>query len=225
MSDIFLSYAHADRDAARALAARLEQEGWSVWWDRKIPPGRSFSQVLEEALGSARCVVVLWSRASVGSDWVQTEAAEGRARGVLVPVRVEEAELPLEFKRIQAADLVGWREGSPGPEFAQFLEAVRRVLGEGGEGRSPQAAGPAAPEPEPAARPEGRSPLRASWFSWGRVPALAVFFGLVLVTLFRAAYPDTAVTDALTVIAVVSLLLAAGVDYGWKRWTRRRPGR
>jgi len=50
MSDIFISYASSDIEKAKALAGILEQQGWSVWWDREIPPGRSFDEVLEEAL-------------------------------------------------------------------------------------------------------------------------------------------------------------------------------
>ena len=76
MSDIFVSYASADRDRARAVAQALTDQGWAVWWDRTIPPGRQFDEVIEEALDSARCVVVLWSKASVASQWVKTEAAE-----------------------------------------------------------------------------------------------------------------------------------------------------
>ncbi len=38
MADIFLSYASADRDWAKRLAAVLAGRGWSVWWDRTISP-------------------------------------------------------------------------------------------------------------------------------------------------------------------------------------------
>ena len=41
MSDIFLSYASDDRSRARSLAEALEAQGWSVWWDRIIPAGRT----------------------------------------------------------------------------------------------------------------------------------------------------------------------------------------
>jgi hypothetical protein len=56
MSDIFISYAREDRDKAKALAELCQQQDWSVWWDRRIPPGRSFDEVIEEALGAAKCV-------------------------------------------------------------------------------------------------------------------------------------------------------------------------
>jgi hypothetical protein len=128
MSDIFISYARGDRPRARLLAEALLQHGWSVWWDRDIPPGQSFDVVIESALESARCVVVLWSGESVASDWVKTEAAEGARRGILVPALIEDVRLPLEFRRIQAANLSDWQGPTPRPEFDQFLRAVTQKL-------------------------------------------------------------------------------------------------
>jgi hypothetical protein len=123
-----ISYSSSDRLKAQELGRRLEKEGWSVWWDRKINPGQSFSKVLEEALNSAKCVVVLWSKRSVASDWVQNEAAEGKRRGILVPAFIEDTAPPFEFRRIQATNLVDWDKETPGNELPQFLEAVRNVL-------------------------------------------------------------------------------------------------
>ncbi len=65
MSDIFISYASEDRAKAETLAYALEQQGWSVWWDRTIPAGKSFDEVITEALAGTRCVVALWSRVGV----------------------------------------------------------------------------------------------------------------------------------------------------------------
>ena len=75
MSDIFISYANDDRPRAQALAETLEGQGWSVWWDRVIPAGRTFDEVIEEALDESKCIIVLWSTRSVKSRWVRTEAA------------------------------------------------------------------------------------------------------------------------------------------------------
>jgi beta-lactam-binding protein with PASTA domain len=124
MADIFLSYASADRDRAQRLAAVLESQGWSVWWDRTIPPGSTFDEVIERALESARCVVVLWSRTSVTSDWVKTEAADGARRKILVPVIIERARIPLEFRRVQAADLSNWQGEPEHPELATLFRSI-----------------------------------------------------------------------------------------------------
>lgn len=124
MSDIFISYAREDRDKAKTLADLFQQQGWSVWWDRSIPPGRSFDEVIEEALGAAKCVVVLWSKTSGSSDWVKGEAAEGLQRKILVPVRIESSSVPLEFRRLQTVDLSDWEGDAGHPELGGFLDAV-----------------------------------------------------------------------------------------------------
>ena len=88
----------ADKEKAELLANAFSRKGWSVWWDREIPPGKSFDETIENALSSARCVVVLWSKTSVSSRWVKTEAAEGAERGILVPALIDNVKIPLEFK-------------------------------------------------------------------------------------------------------------------------------
>ena len=60
MSDIFLSYASEDRERVRPLAKALSQQGWEVWWDRIIPTGKTFDEVIDEQLAAARSVVVVW---------------------------------------------------------------------------------------------------------------------------------------------------------------------
>jgi hypothetical protein len=66
--DIFLSYASGDLNWVRRLVSALERYGWSVWWDRsKLLPGQKFTDFIAEALRDSRCIVVVWSRASVNS--------------------------------------------------------------------------------------------------------------------------------------------------------------
>src|SRR5688572_21509824 len=106
MDDIFISYANEDRDRAAQLAAFLEAEGWRVWWDRRIPAGRSWRSVLEEAVDATRCMIVLWSENSVKSPWVAEEAEEARRLGkTLVPVLLQWGERPTRSPGTDAAHL------------------------------------------------------------------------------------------------------------------------
>ncbi|MGD2153958.1 MAG: toll/interleukin-1 receptor domain-containing protein [Gemmatimonadales bacterium] len=128
MSDVFLSYAREDLSHAERLARALEAAGWSVWWDRSIPAGKTFDEVIEAKLEAARCVVVLWSRAAVASDWVREEASEGKRRGILVPVLIEsEVKVPLGFRRIQAADLADWDGSDTDSSFQQLVRDIGSV--------------------------------------------------------------------------------------------------
>lgn len=128
MADVFVSYASADRERARALSEVLAARGWTVWWDRTIPAGRVFDEVIQEEINAAKCVVVLWSPSSVKSNWVKTEAAEAAARGVLVPVLLADVAPPMEFKRIQAANLAGWDGAGERPELGLLMTAVEGLV-------------------------------------------------------------------------------------------------
>ena len=130
MSDIFISYTKSDRAKALTLARALEQEGWSVWWDPKIPPGKTFDEVIEDALNTAKCVIVLWSKRSVSSEWVRTEASAGKDRGVLIPALIEDdVTIPLPFRRLHASRLMDWRAEQGGHlEFEALKTAVAQLL-------------------------------------------------------------------------------------------------
>jgi hypothetical protein len=122
--DVFISYAKGDRSRAAELASVLETKGWSVWWDRDIPPGRTFDDVIEEALTGARSVVVLWSAESAQSRWVRAEASAAAERGALVPALIEPTTIPLEFRRLEAADLTNWQGDRDDPELQQLIETL-----------------------------------------------------------------------------------------------------
>src|SRR3990172_4480542 len=129
MSDIFLSYKSEDREKAQIIAEALESEGYSVWWDRIIPPGRTYDEVIEEELNAAKCVVVLWLKGSVKSEWVRTEVSEGKRRGIFIPVLIEDVLPPLAFRLIEAAKLIDWDGTKPNYEFDLLSGSVSRILG------------------------------------------------------------------------------------------------
>ena len=129
VTDIFLSYAKEDRERARNLATALEAAGWSVWWDRNIQVGQTFDQAIENALDSAKCVVVLWSKHSISSEWVKNEAASAAERGILVPALIDDVRTPLEFRRKQTANLIGWEQDSSYPGFQALCGGVAAAAG------------------------------------------------------------------------------------------------
>jgi hypothetical protein len=128
MADVFVSYASDDRPTAQRLAEHLIAQGWSVWWDRDLTPGLEFAKEIEEVLRNARCVVVIWSRHSTESQWVQDEAREGLARGILVPVRIDESQIPLGLRGVQTADLSDWRGESDHGQLLRFEAAISALM-------------------------------------------------------------------------------------------------
>ncbi len=135
MSDIFISYARADRSRAGALVKALEAQGWSVWWDWVTPTGKQFRRVIEEEINKARCVVVLWSATSIESDWVIEEASEGKESGILLPVLIEKVRQPMGFRSMHAADLVGWEGDLAAPQFERLRGAIATLIGPAAVGR------------------------------------------------------------------------------------------
>lgn len=129
MSDIFLSYSSEDKARAQILAKALKSQGYSVWWDRFISPGKIYSKVIEQELEAANCVIVMWSRNSVTSTYVHSEASEGNSRGILIPVLIEKVKIPLEFKLIQAANLIDWKGEASNHDFSNLLESISNKVG------------------------------------------------------------------------------------------------
>jgi hypothetical protein len=129
VTDVFISYAREDRDRAHKLANALAAFGWSVWWDHKIITGEAFDQAIERELETAKSIVVLWSEHSIASEWVKSEAAVASERGVLVPALIDSVKLPLEFRRKQTADLIGW-DGEPSHSgFQALCEGISARIG------------------------------------------------------------------------------------------------
>ena len=138
MADIFMSYAREDQARIRDLVSALEGQGWSVFWDRRIPAGKTWQSYIGQALGDAKCMIVAWSRDSIISDWVIEEANEAKKRGLLMPVLLDPVEPPLGFRGIQAADLTGWKPGSSSTQFDQLAQDIVGLIGGVPRGLAPE---------------------------------------------------------------------------------------
>jgi membrane-associated phospholipid phosphatase len=199
MADIFISYAKEDIEHARALDNILTTHGWTVFWDRDLLPGPNFREVLAEELNRARCVIVLWSRLSVKSNWVIDEADQGLREGRLVSVLLDDILPPLGFRQGQAAQL--WDGKSRTLEIDQLLKGVAAVIAQSTEqppspepSPHPESPGPVEMPPEPAP-PRTAITLTGSFLS--RHPAIMP--ALLLLLVFGVNYIQTA-TDEITTL-------------------------
>jgi TolB-like protein len=148
MADVFVSYARSDKPRVAPLVAAIEAQGWSVWWDPAITPGQEFDQQIEVELKAAAAVLVVWTPSSVSSRWVRGEAREGADRGILVPVRFEGAELPIDVRALHTTDLDGMSQEERDRHVQQMLRALGTIIT---RSRSSRTAGAGlAPAPAPA---------------------------------------------------------------------------
>jgi S1-C subfamily serine protease len=126
--DILLSYKSEERAIAEQLAHALAQR-WNVWWDNHLLAGDAYRKIIGEKLALTRCVVVLWSRRSVESDFVLDEAQRALRRGVLIPVRIEAVDVPLGFGQQDYTDLIGWDGDQSHPGFQELCSSIAQRLG------------------------------------------------------------------------------------------------
>src|SRR5687768_16206224 len=124
MADVFVSYARNDKARVAPLVAAIESKGWSVWWDPDITPGQEFDDQIEAEIAEALAVLAVWTPSSVASRWVRGEAREAAERGILVPVRFDQARMPMDVRAIHTTDLDGWGENAASPQAQEFLRAL-----------------------------------------------------------------------------------------------------
>lgn len=145
---VFISYSSVDRKSAVAVVRVLEHAGFNVWWDGLIEGGERFSHATEAALDRAFAVVVLWSKKSASSHWVNDEAGRGRDTGRLVSLSLDGSLPPLGFGQFQSID-VSHVLHKPGSEPMRKLVRAVAALHDGA------ASHPAAPHevaPSPSRR-------------------------------------------------------------------------
>lgn len=98
----FLSHAHVDKAQADRLYDFLSRVAdFRIWYDTDdMPPGARFGTRLSEAIQSSRAVIILLSRSSVASGWVEEEynaAQNQRANHKdfrVIPLRIDDVAPP-----------------------------------------------------------------------------------------------------------------------------------
>ena len=126
--DVFISYARSIEQQAHRIAEQLREEGFSVWRDDELPAHRSYSDVIEERLKSAKAVVVLWSGESAKSHWVRAEANTALESGTLVQAMLDGTFPPMPFNQIQCADLKDWNGEASAPGWQKLRGSVATLV-------------------------------------------------------------------------------------------------
>lgn len=131
MADVFVSYKAEDRKRVAPLIQALETDGLSVWWDAHIGGGDEWRDQIQRELDNSKCVIVVWSKRSIGPDghFVRDEATRAQRRHAYLPVRIDKVDPPLGFGETQALPLTGWHGERSDAKYQAVLAAVRHILG------------------------------------------------------------------------------------------------
>jgi hypothetical protein len=94
--------------------------------------GESFDREIETAIKKARAVLVLWSKASVESEWVRNEVGIGKERGVLAAAQLGDCDLPIAFRATHSELLheEAFQDNHPG--WLKVLERIGALTGRTG---------------------------------------------------------------------------------------------
>lgn len=116
---VFLCHSSGDKERVRQLFHQLMADGVDCWFDEeRILPGQYWEYEIDRAISKSRFVLACRSKESVTkAGYVQKEletaldAAAMQPEGIafLIPVRLEECEVPHGMRRWQSVDL--FKEG------------------------------------------------------------------------------------------------------------------
>jgi len=126
-NDVFLSYSSANEGAASKITAALERWGIDVWIaPDDISGGRRWGEAIVHAIQSCEGVVFLSSEQSHASE--QTEKEIGIADDLgkpIIPVRLDEADLPAQFRYHLAH--IQWIDTDSPPAREDYERITRAV--------------------------------------------------------------------------------------------------
>ncbi len=131
--DVFISYAHADREWVRPLAAELHQRHFRVFFDEwEVSAGEVVTRRLEQGVEGSIHGLLAVSPRTMGQPWVQQEYAALLAKAVtegrlLVPVLVGQgdAKLPAFLRTRQCVDLRGLKPEAQREQIGVIARALR----------------------------------------------------------------------------------------------------
>jgi hypothetical protein len=133
VATVFISYTRQDSDIARYLADELAARGATPWLDSaSVPLGARWDLEIRKAIDDADAVVVLVSKAWNASSYAREEVSVAqRAERLVIPIVIDDAEIPFElshiqFMRIADARDLRWAAEEITSVVDRFADATRK---------------------------------------------------------------------------------------------------
>lgn len=174
VGEVFISYSSENLNEAKQVADALGEAGITYWMGKeRISIGSSFLKEITVALDHARILVLVLSKSSTNSKWVQSEVVSAIDKRIpVLPFRIEDFELSAEFEFLLKVHQ--WDEVSANTHarLSDLIRAVEEKLREAEVADSSPA--PAQqiraelkgvdPEFPPYVGPQPFTPRMADWF-------------------------------------------------------------
>ena len=116
-NSIFISYSRADHDFVKPLVLKMKKAGIKVWWDKSsIEAGERWDNSISGGLAESQTILLVLSKTSVASENVMDEISYAMdEKKKIVPVLIEECEIPFRIRRLQFIDLSNKKRRDFGP--------------------------------------------------------------------------------------------------------------
>lgn len=129
MYDIFLSYSSKDLERVRPLFDALTAQGWVVFWDHiSIRAGSNWRTKIDKSINASRCVIVIWSKNSIKSEYVIEEAEIAIKRKILVPISLDNVGPPFGFSQRQTLSFKSLHCKPNDPSYEKLLESISHLM-------------------------------------------------------------------------------------------------
>ncbi|HMZ07756.1 MAG TPA: toll/interleukin-1 receptor domain-containing protein [Anaerolineales bacterium] len=131
----FLSYSKLNQTSARDFAEKLKSEGWiDPWFDEEdILPGQVWEELVTTGVRNSHAVIIMLSKVAVASEGffqkeiklaLDTAAEKPDGTIFIIPIRLNDCEVPQILKKYQYVDYFG-REEQKERDYNSLIAALK----------------------------------------------------------------------------------------------------
>jgi TIR domain len=129
---LFISYKSDDRDRIRPYLDWLDKLGVKYWWDQEILH-QNYGTEIEQKLSECSAVLGFMTEKAFRSGPVLVEFRDAQQSNKLVPVKLDQSNMPYEFKGVIASvnyvDLSGTSQQRIDDEKARLIRKIEEFIG------------------------------------------------------------------------------------------------